>query len=999
MEQNTIIKSQNDNNIYYTNTLSNGLKYIIITDPDSKTGAVSLNLDIGSSYEPNEINGLAHCLEHILFLGTEKYPKHYFDDFIYKNSGSSNAYTTVYNTNYQYDISNEVFEKSLDIFVQFFICPLFESDLIEKELNSINSEFKSFVRDDNERIEHLKVMEGYKNCNYNKFVCGCLKSLKRNDIREKVIKFYKSYYTPDKMSLCVQSNIQIEEINKIIVDKFSLIKKDESYINDINVNQNYLYDENNMGYIYQVISIKNKKVLKLYWVINENYNKYYKSKPFEYITNILGHEGKYSLTSYLKKKVYIFDLTASYCVIGNFYTEFEIDIKLTEEGYNKIMEIISIILSYIKLLQNIEINENFFREIQKMSKITFDYYEKDDPIDNVTNLAESLRLYPINKVIFSDFIIEDFEPELIKKTLNSLTLKNLNIYIMSRDKKELNYNKEKWMEIEYYKEKFNYFPLIDISNFDLGYPMKNLFIPENFELIDFKQYNINPNDFKYPKKIIDSYHTIYYKPDIEFKIPKVYISCICTISNLNLKYDTYNNYCELFIDLLEEVLNEDSYFGELSDNNIKFSFDFNKFTIEIIGFSDTIESYTNMIFTKLQILKDISKIENIKNKLIFKLKNLIRILENKNYRAVDSQSNYRFSKFLLNPYENYENQLKQYEDFYKNLKENDIIDPEFILFIDNLFSKTKFEWLVQGNILPKDSERIIYFVENQLLNFNNPNMAKTELTNKDIRKSRIANLSNEKYLKYNFESEDLENENNCLFSYFQIGDIYNIKGIKNYSLLKLIDHILNENFYYELRTKQQLGYNVETSIKKDFTVCGMTFYVQSNKNKPDFIQERINKFFCDYDLNDNENFSDEDFESYKNSLLIILEEKDYNLLNEFNRNISQITTGNYIFEILDKMINCIRNEITKEDVINFYNDFFYKKAKRIDIGCIAKKEIKEEDKDNMDNDESNSENEVSNESSDSINKNLPSYENAKIVNIISEDDFNIYVNYYDKEFY
>ena len=179
----------------------------------------------------------------------------------------------------------------------------------------------------------------------------------------------------------------------------------------------------------------------------------------------------------------------------------------------------------------------------------------------------------------------------------------------------------------------------------------------------------------------------------------------------------------------------------------------------------------------------------------------------------------------------------------------------------------------------------------------------------------------------------------------------------------------------------------------------MTFYVQSNKNKPDFIQERINKFFCDYDLNDNENFSDEDFESYKNSLLIILEEKDYNLLNEFNRNISQITTGNYIFEILDKMINCIRNEITKEDVINFYNDFFYKKAKRIDIGCIAKKEIKEEDKDNMDNDESNSENEVSNESSDSINKNLPSYENAKIVNIISEDDFNIFVNYYDKEFY
>ena len=41
----------------------------------SKTGAVSMKIEIGSSYEPNEINGLTHFLEHSLLLGTEKYPK------------------------------------------------------------------------------------------------------------------------------------------------------------------------------------------------------------------------------------------------------------------------------------------------------------------------------------------------------------------------------------------------------------------------------------------------------------------------------------------------------------------------------------------------------------------------------------------------------------------------------------------------------------------------------------------------------------------------------------------------------------------------------------------------------------------------------------------------------------------------------------------------------------------------------------------------------------
>ena len=80
-------------------------------------------------------------------------------------------------------------------------------------------------------------------------------ALKRNDIRDEIIHFYKSFYTPDKMSLCVQSNIPIEKINNIIIEKFSLIKKDKEYINQVNNNLN-LYDENNMGYIYKVISIK-----------------------------------------------------------------------------------------------------------------------------------------------------------------------------------------------------------------------------------------------------------------------------------------------------------------------------------------------------------------------------------------------------------------------------------------------------------------------------------------------------------------------------------------------------------------------------------------------------------------------------------------------------------------------------------------------------------------------------------------------------------------------
>ncbi len=539
---------------------------------------------------------------------------------------------------------------------------------------------------------------------------------------------------------------------------------------------------------------------------------------------------------------------------------------------------------------------------------------------------------------------------------------------MSRDKKELNYNKEKWMEIEYYKEKFNYFPLIDISNFDLGYPMKNLFIPENFELIDFKQYNINPNDFKYPKKIIDSYHTIYYKPDIEFKIPKVYISCICTISNLNLNYDTFKNYSNLLLNLLEEELSEEYYFGELSDNTIKFSFNFNKINIDMIGFSDTIENFTKVIFNKVQILKDITKIKNINNKLLIKLKDAINILENKKLDSVDEQSNYKFSKFLRTPYQNYKNQIVKYKEILKYLNEKNLIEEDFISFINNLFSKTKFEWLIQGNIEPKKSLNFINYLEKEIKNWSNSPTEKKILTINEIRKKRIAKIEKNIFIEEIIENTDFEDENNCLLTYFQIGKIdLNLKeDLKKLCLLKLIEQIFYEDFYDELRTEQQIGYDVSIIIFPLFKIYGLNCYIQSTKFSPKEIQIKLNKFFIDFSLDDDEKFSQEDFESYKLSLINILKEKDLNLSNEFERNFHEISEREYFFNKNEKMIKCLENQINKEDVVNFFKDFIYEKSQRIDVGIYSKKNNNKMDVENFDDDE---------------NEDLPSFINSNKINV------------------
>jgi hypothetical protein len=56
--------------------------------------------------DPWELPGLAHFCEHMLFLGTDKYPlENEYGKFISAHGGHTNAYTAADHTNYHFDIA------------------------------------------------------------------------------------------------------------------------------------------------------------------------------------------------------------------------------------------------------------------------------------------------------------------------------------------------------------------------------------------------------------------------------------------------------------------------------------------------------------------------------------------------------------------------------------------------------------------------------------------------------------------------------------------------------------------------------------------------------------------------------------------------------------------------------------------------------------------------------------------------------------------------------
>ena len=133
--------------------MQNELRCILISDTDSRTSSATLNVNVGSLKDPEGVNGLAHFCEHMLFLGTKKYPdENHYSKFLTAHGGQKNAATAEDNTYYFFDIKNERFAEALDIFSQFFKGPLFTESATEREMNAVDSEFRKNLSDEGRRI-------------------------------------------------------------------------------------------------------------------------------------------------------------------------------------------------------------------------------------------------------------------------------------------------------------------------------------------------------------------------------------------------------------------------------------------------------------------------------------------------------------------------------------------------------------------------------------------------------------------------------------------------------------------------------------------------------------------------------------------------------------------------------------------------------------------------------------------------------------------------------
>jgi insulysin len=61
-----------DDRSYRVLSLANQLEVLLIHDPDTDKASAALDVNVGSFSDEDDMPGMAHAVEHVLFMGTEK---------------------------------------------------------------------------------------------------------------------------------------------------------------------------------------------------------------------------------------------------------------------------------------------------------------------------------------------------------------------------------------------------------------------------------------------------------------------------------------------------------------------------------------------------------------------------------------------------------------------------------------------------------------------------------------------------------------------------------------------------------------------------------------------------------------------------------------------------------------------------------------------------------------------------------------------------------------
>lgn len=837
-----VAKPLNDNRNYRYLELENGLQVLLISDPQADKAAASLDVNVGSRQDPEDYQGLAHFLEHMLFLGTEKYPRAgEYQEFISAHGGGHNAFTSFEHTNYFFDIAADSLEPALDRFAQFFTAPLFNAEFVQREVNAVNSEYRSKIRDDRRR--ELAVFKAQLNPAhpYRKFSVGnldTLKSAQPEALREQLLRFYRQYYSADIMTLTVIGRESLAELEAMVRPRFSPVGSHSVALADIDVP---LFAEGALPRWVAIEPVQNRRILTVAFPVPDT-EPHWRSKPLSYIGNLLGHEGEGSLLSVLKAKGWAESLNAGESLSYQGGAMFGVEINLTEAGKSKVDEIVGLLFANIRMIKAGGVEKWRFDEQSGLARQQFLFRTPPAASEEAVGLSMALQQYPAADVMRGPYAMDQFQPQVIQQYLNALRPDNSLVVLVAP-------GVETTQEVSRYDVGFDQRPLsaaqlqrwqaalAEPSDNALRLPSANPFIAEDFSLATRTDADAAGNT---PRLLgeLEGVETWLNTDDL-FEVPKGRTYLLLQTPNatgsLSQRVKT-----RLWLRMVKDQLNELSYPAQLAGLSFSLDSDWRGIEISLGGYNEK----------QVELLSEV-----------------LKGLTNTEWQAA------RFKRIKAQRLRHFENARKRspYQQLIDELPRALLLDQPALSAQKNLLKAVTMEQvaehantllqgfaprlLVDGNFNESDARALAAVVKG-VLPAGRPEASRQSLV-------MLPEATHLRQVK-------ARHDDAAILQYVQSGGSGNAARVA----MGLTAQIMSASFYYELRTEKQLGYIVTAGVYPIREVPGIYFLVQSPVAGPEALQQEVEAYIRAWLAG---GVSQEEFDKYKASLAKRLAEQPENV--------------------------------------------------------------------------------------------------------------------------
>jgi secreted Zn-dependent insulinase-like peptidase len=875
-------KSPNDEREYRYFRLTNGMQALVVSDPQTDQAAASVNVSVGSANDPAEYPGLAHFLEHMLFLGTEKYPDPgEYQAFIARHGGNHNAYTDYRDTNYFLEIETEYLAPALDRFAQFFTDPLFTPEYVDRERNAVHSEYQMKINSDGWRkLRATKQVVNPKHP-HARFSIGALETLPDGEdgkLREALLAFYAAHYSADRMSVVVLGREPVDQLEQWVTDRFSPVPRRETVER---TETPPLFEPGRLPLRLDVLPVKSQKILKLTFPIPSP-RPHYRSKPVFYLASLIGHEGRGSLLSDLKNRGWADALSASNGRELDHETTFDITVKLTDSGLDAVDEVIGRVFAYLDLLRRSGTQRWLFDEQQKLMETEFRFQEQSEPLALVRSLSRRMARYPVEDLLWAPFAMDQFTPERIAQYLESLTPNNV-LVVVSAPGLETDQT-ERWMGTRY---RVHPIPPALVSRWrnppttaGLTLPERNEFVPEDLSL------KLADTDTPLPEQVVGRPGIrVWFKQDTRFNVPRANVRIAIRSRQAGVS-PLHQVLTKLYVRQVEDQLAEYTYPALLAGLGYTLDPSVTGLLLDVSGYSDKLD------LLLARVLSALSAPELDPERFEIARADLARTLKNFEQEDPYDRAIVEIPKLLIVPYWSKAEQ-------HQALADADLSALE--AFIPAFLSELEIEVLVHGNLARNDALDIGKLVtetlvgESELVELPDPVVLALGPGEQAVREVSVAHSDSAVALYYQGRR----------------------RGYGERARVGLLSQVLSSPFYQELRTNQQLGYLVFASPMPMLEVPGMYFVVQSPVAGPLQLEDRIATFLQHYRTQLAE-MPDAELARHKAGLVSRILEQSHQLTDETARLWNDIRYQHYDFDSRERLAEAVR-DIDKAELLAVYD--------------------------------------------------------------------------------